>query len=399
MPRSLCWVVPLMLLCSCRSASDEGNDGILVAQSAIRTITPSVTVIGTMEYARPVDVSTEVTGRIMRTYVSAGDLVQAGDPLALIDTVPLVAAVSVARVHHDKAVVATERARYDSAEAAEHATMLHGIAERASTGASRIELEKADRASARAALSVRDARLAVELATLTLIDAERARSRAVVRAPFKGMVVRILSPSGAVAVTGTATAALAGIARIASADSVWIRLKIPVQHILGVKRGQTVVVRSLESSRMFRDTARVLGVDDTDTQSAVGDDGAGGRNASSPTVTVLAVMPRTRVPPDWPMGVPVEARLQTGDPARGVAVPLAAILPAAMAPGGREGVWAIENDVTRFVPLTSGPDDGVWAMTSLKPGISLTVAVGSTATLLMHGEGQRVIVAGSWTAP
>ena len=389
-----------LLLCgsvACQPSSDP-SDAVLVAAAELRTVTQSVVLIGTTEYARPVDVSTEVPGRIISTFVTAGDRVVADQPLALIDTLPLASAVNAARIQTEMAALAVRRLVHDSSAAAEYAQLLATLAKTASSSSTAVEQQNAERAAARATLAVQESRLALELAELSLTSSRRSLEQALVRAPFAGVVVRILSPSGSVAVTGTATAALAGIARLALADTVWIRLKVPVQYMLGVRRGHPVLIRSLDEQHALRDTALVIGIDDEVAIRATTSGGEANRTDASPaTVSVTIAIARRRMPLDWPMGVPVEASLLIGRPVRGMAVPLSAVVSAAVAPDGREGVWVVREGRSYFRELTMGPDDGRWTITSLSLTDSVEVALGSSAVLMLRTEGGAVHVIGRWT--
>lgn len=379
-----------LLLSACRS-SYEYDDPVIVAAAQVRDVTQSVVVVGSTEYAHPVDVSTEIPGRIIRTFVREGEVAAAGQPLALIDTVPLANAVLAARVERDRAAIAVLQLGLDSATAAEHAELLSGLETAAPSSSTLIERRKAARDAQRASLALSDARLAVEIANVNLANAERSLSRAVVRAPFRGIVVRVLAPSGATAVTGTATASLAGIARLALVDSVWIRLRVPVQYLLGVRRGHRVAVQSLDRNRQFHDTAVVLSIDDA-TPTGSMSTAAGGADQGPVTVGVLVGMSRRRFSADWPMGTPLEASILVGAPVRGLAVPVSAIVPAAVSPNGREGVWVLRDGRSYFQALTSGPDDGKWTITSLSISAKVDVVVGSAATLMLRVEGQPVRV-------
>lgn len=273
--------------------------------------------------------------------------------------------------------------------AVENAALLSGLETTAPSSSTLIQRRNAERDAEKAAIALRDARLAVELADVNLSNAQRSLSRAIVRAPFRGVVVRVLAPSGAMAVTGTATASLAGIARLASVDSVWIRLQVPVQYLLGVRRGHRVAVQSLDQRRVFRDTAVVLSIDDA---GAVGSPSAApiGSDQGPLTVGVLVGLSRRRFPADWPMGTPLEASILVGTPVRGLAVPVSAIVPAAVAPNGREGVWVVRAGRSYFQAVTSGPDDGRWTIVSMNPSSKIEVVVGSASTLMLRTEGQPV---------
>ncbi len=377
-----------LLISACGSAG-EFDDPVIVATAQVRDVTQSVVVVGSTEYAHPVDVSTEIPGRIVRTFVREGEVVSIGQPLAQIDTVPLVNAVLAARVERDRAEIAVRRLALDSATATEHADLLSSLEIAAPSNSTLIERRRAVRDAERSSLTLSDARLAVELANVRLADAERSQSRAVVRAPFHGVVVRVLAPSGATAVTGTATASLAGIARLALADSVWIRLHVPVQYLLGVRRGHRVAVQSLDRNHVFRDTAVVLSIDDA-APSAPISTALGGSDQGPVTVGVLVGMSRRRFPADWPMGTPLEASILVGAPVRGLAVPVSAIVPAAVSPNGREGIWVVRDGRSYFQALTSGPDDGRWTITSLSISARVDVVVGSVSTLMLRTEGQPV---------
>ncbi len=136
------------------------------------TLTPTVTVTGTLEARRRAVLRVEATGAVATRNYQVGDPVAAGVVLATLRLPTVSAAHAAARAQAEAGRAALAQAE---TEAGRTATLL------AAGGASRSE---ADEARSR----VQAARAAVAAAEATLATASADEARAVIRAPFAGII-------------------------------------------------------------------------------------------------------------------------------------------------------------------------------------------------------------------
>lgn len=223
--------------------------------------------------ATEVGAAAEVAGKVVAVHVQEGQRVQAGDPVATLDTEPLAIqvrqaeaalAMAEARLAEAKAGPRPEQVRQAQEQARQAAAALagaqrnydaiaalyqQGAASRAQFDAAATQLESA-RAQAAAAqaqadlvrqgataeqirqleAAVAQARAALDLARLNL-------SRATVRAPVTGVVVRRLVEPGALLAPG------ATVAVIANLDDLYLKVYVPESQLHRVRLGQPVAVR------------------------------------------------------------------------------------------------------------------------------------------------------------
>lgn len=182
---------------------------------------------GSIESRRTIDVSFEVTARLVKIHVDEGEHVKAGQELASIDDSTFQAEVALAE--QEVALADSTRRRLDADIERSRAVLkgaedgLARIRPLVESGAAseealdiaeeRYKVATAELARAQAAQL--EGREAVSTARRRLDRAKTARDRTVVRSPFDGVVLRRVREVGDVAVPGAA------VLKIAATDTVW----------------------------------------------------------------------------------------------------------------------------------------------------------------------------------
>ncbi len=192
------------------------SDNIAVVDSALLERGPALS--GSLEAERSAQLRAQITGTLMALYVDEGAAVNAGAPLALIDTLAIAEQARSARSQVRSAQAMADVATRN----AERADALHqagAIADR--------DLEAAKSAAVGAQAGLADARS-------RLASAEKQLSNAVVRAPFRGVV------SERPASVGDALQMGSPILTVVDPTQLKLEASVPAEDIAALKPGAKV---------------------------------------------------------------------------------------------------------------------------------------------------------------
>jgi RND family efflux transporter MFP subunit len=313
--------------------------------AVVREVSDTIDIRGTLAPLpdRDAQVSPQTAGRITRVLVREGDRVVANQPVAQIDTSPLQddaaeaqAAVAKARAERRNAETTLERVKR---------VVDHGIA-------ARQELDDAVAREATARASEAQAAAAARRASLHI-------SRATVRSPMNGVVLKVMRHSGELADGTPATA----IVEIGDPSKIELVGDAPGQDLVRLARGA-------------RATVTLTGI--------AGTTFAGAVSAVSPAVDRSTGLGVVRVELDLsrgaspPVGMFGVARIATGKPRPATLVPAVALRNAA----GPEAEVVVcgADGVARVVKVKTGNGGGIHigdlveVTGDLKPGARVAVA-------------------------
>ena len=184
-------------------------DNVVVKKVTTKLINDRLTAIGTGRALATVAVTPWSSGVMDKVFVHAGDHVNAGDPVAKLDS--------------DNEEIAVERARVEVNDA--ELTMARTAKLRATNTATEVQEISA--------------KLALDQAKLALRDAELAADRRTIRSPISG-IVGILPVDAGNYVTSDTT-----IARIDNRDNILIDIWVPERFAPLIKIGQDVKAGSI----------------------------------------------------------------------------------------------------------------------------------------------------------
>jgi HlyD family secretion protein len=182
-----------------------GNDrGVTVSTEAVarRTLVEVVTASGKIQPKRKVDISADISGRVVQVAVEEGQWVDAGALLLRIDPTQFVAAVrrNEAAVSQTRAREAQSRAQLTKAQAdARRAEQLMQTNELVSAA----DVENARTTAQVAEQELQAARFAVTQAQAALSESRDQLSKTTIVAPMSGRVTRLNIEQGETAVVGT----------------------------------------------------------------------------------------------------------------------------------------------------------------------------------------------------
>jgi HlyD family secretion protein len=215
---------------------------VRLEQVARRDLVSAVTASGRIEAQSKVDVSADITGRIIRIGVKEGDLVTKGQFLIQIDPAQYQANVARSQglVASAQAGLVQARANRDQAERA-----LARSQELAKAGSNLIAPEALEQAQT--AYEVSDANWRASQAQLDqaragLREAQDQLSKTRLIAPMSGRVVRLAVEEGEVAVPGTFSRETGLLLTIADLSVILANVKVDETDVVRLSRGDSVEV-------------------------------------------------------------------------------------------------------------------------------------------------------------
>lgn len=295
-----------------------------------RAVTPSLFGIGTVAARSTYRIGPTVSGRLKKLEVEVGDSVEAGQVLGEMDPVDLDERLRAqeAAMRRSQAGLQEAQARQQHAQvqAQRYRELLAVRSTSEETSAARqqdLQVASAALAAARAEAE----RLGAEQAALR---AQRASLRLV--APAAGRVTARHVEPGSTVVPGQT------VAEVIDPSSLWVHVRLDQGSASGLAPGQParVVLRSAGDKSL---TGRVLRVEPL---------------ADAVTEETLAKVVFDRLPqPLPPLGELAEVTVGLPEVAAAPAIPNAALRRV----DGRVGVWRLDGDALRFVPVRSGVSD------------------------------------------
>ncbi|MDP1900656.1 MAG: efflux RND transporter periplasmic adaptor subunit [Rubrivivax sp.] len=335
---------------------------VTVITASEGSLTPALFGIGTVEARRSYLIGPTVAGRVRQVAVDVGDAVKAGQLLAEMDPVDLderLAALDASIARAGSAVAAAQAQRQDALAKKElaviNARRYVDLGEKnfMSTGA--VEAKLQEQASADAALGATDANVAAARQDLQRLAAEKAglrqqRDNVRLLAPSDGVVVSREAEPGSTVVAGQA------VLRLIEPASLWVKTRFDQGRSAGLAVGLSarVVRRSDPARALPGKVARIEALSDSVTEERI------------------ASVAFDAVPPDLSVGEMAEVTLQLPATAKAVLLPNASV----KRRDGQTGVWRLEQDTLRFVPVRIGAtslDGQVQVLEGLRAGERIVV--------------------------
>ncbi|HWB43379.1 MAG TPA: efflux RND transporter periplasmic adaptor subunit [Gemmatimonadales bacterium] len=352
------------------SMNQKKNAGteVRMEQVSRRDLVSAVTASGKIEPKTSVDISADITGRIIRIAVEEGDLVTKGQFLIQIDPAQYQAAVSRAEgvVSSTQATLLQTRANRDQAERAwKRADELTRL------GPNLIAPATAE--EARTALDVAEAtyqatRAQLDQSRASLQEAKDNLAKTRLVSPIAGRVVRLAVEEGEVAVPGTFSRETGLLLTIADLSVILAKVQVDETDVVRVSHDDSVEVTIdayPESTFIGRVTRVSQSAKLTSTQTASGSSD----RAVDFDVEITLVAPPGDVRPD----LSCTARVVTDTRANALSIPIIALTvrdhervpnennPALdtmtrRRPGEREeeGVFLVQNGLASFRPVKVG---------------------------------------------
>lgn len=341
---------------------------------ARRELVSVVTASGTIDPKRKVDISADISGRVIELAVEEGDWVNEGDLLLRIDPTSYQAAVrrAEAAVAQAQARAAQARANLIQARSAVRR------AEQLARGEELVSAAEVEEARTRAAVADAEQEAAVygvAQARAGLSEAQEALRKTVIRAPMSGRVTRLNIEQGETAVVGTMNNPGSLLLTVADLSVMEARVKVDETDVPAITIGDSARVRiDAFPGRAF--AGRVTRIANSSLRGASAGTGMGAEQQSVDFEVVVTLSdPPEQLRPD----LSATADIVTDTRGSSLAVPIIALTvrdaqgkrldrardeeeeqPGAPAgaerPGeeGVEGVFVLRGDTVAFVPVEVG---------------------------------------------
>lgn len=200
----------------------------------------TVSVPGQIEPRTKVEISAQVSARIIALPFRAGQQVRKGDVICRLDAEDLAAALESAR-----AQLRGEEARLTGARASLENAQLELNRRRelyATRDVSKAELDAAEAEFLRAQASLQGSEAAIEAARANISRAEKDLSNTVITAPFDGVITRLDAEIGELVVVGTLNNPGSVFMEIADLSVMLLKARVDEANITRVNEGQRALV-------------------------------------------------------------------------------------------------------------------------------------------------------------
>lgn len=344
------------------NAAAQGDKGTPVRIETVqrRPLVAMVTASGQVAPKRAVDISAEVTGRIIQITVEEGDTVVPGQLLLRIDPSQYEAALSRARAALASAEASALQARANRDQAKRAFERVQELRERDTLLVSREQLEQSQTQYRVAEAVANSAEHQVEQARAAVKEAEEALAKTVLRAPMRGEVTRLAVEVGETAVPGTFSRDAALLLTISDLSVIQANVRVDETDVVRLQVGDSTEV----TIDAFPDTAfsgRVTKVSKSAVRTAAA---AATTQAVDYDVEITLDDPPAGVRPD----LSATAKIVTAMRDSALAIPIIAltvrehtpisteVMPQDTTAGKkeREGVFVIRQGIARFVPVKIG---------------------------------------------
>jgi HlyD family secretion protein len=207
-----------------------------------RDLVATVTANGQIQPKRKVDISADVSGRVVQLAVEEGQMVERGDLLLRIDPT-----VFQAAVRRQQAAVSQARAQASQAEA-NHLQARQALTRSERLAASEELISAADLEDARTRVAVAEAqyqaaRYAIESAEAALSEARDQLRKTTIVAPMSGRITRLNIEEGETAIVGTMNNPGSLLLTVADLAEMEARVKVDETDVPGISFGDSATVR------------------------------------------------------------------------------------------------------------------------------------------------------------
>lgn len=284
-----------------------------------RDLVASVTASGQIQPRTKVDVSADVTGKIVRLSVKEGDLVTKGQFLLQIDPEQATAAMQRAEATLASARAQAAQAKANLIQAQRNYERSAQIQKQSPSLVSEEQLEQLrTQAEVNKALA-EAANYSVEQAVASVRDARQALSRTTITAPMSGKVTRLNVEEGETAIMGTLNKDAATLLTISDMSVLETKVKVDETDVARISVGDSALIQI----DAFPDTTfvgRVVEISNSSVTKAAGAANSGDQ-AIDYEVRVQLTNPPVETRPDFS----ATAKIVTATRAKALSIPIIAL--------------------------------------------------------------------------
>lgn len=343
-----------------RGRGDKGVQ-VRIEEVAPRDLVSTVTASGKIQPMTKVDISADITGRIIELRVREGEWVRKGDLLIRIDPSTFEAAVARAEAGLASARASAVQSEANRAQAERAARRARELREQNPNLVSDEQLEQAETSFRVAEAIAISSDRQVDQASALLQEARDQLAKTVLRAPMDGQVTRVAVEEGEVAVPGTFSRETGLLMTVSDLSVIQVNVQVDETDVVRLHMGDSTEV----TIDAFPDTTFTGRVTEISRSSS--------RLSAAAAATDRAVDYDVEVtlddpPPDVRPDLSATARIVTATRDSALSIPIIALTvrehtpisselaPADTAAGKEEteGVFVIREGVAQFRPVKVG---------------------------------------------
>jgi HlyD family secretion protein len=352
-------LLAIIVVIGLNAARGEGATSVRLEAVEHRSLVATVTASGQIEPTRKVDISADITGRIISLPVEEGDWVEAGQLVVRIDPSQYEAGVARAQagLASAEASAVQSRANRDQAERALNRAL--ELRERDSTLVSDEQVETAQTSYEVAAAVANSSDHQVEQARAMLQEAEEQLAKTILRAPMPGQVTRLAVEEGEVAVPGTFSRETGLLLTISDLSVIQVNVRVDETDVVRLHVGDSTEIE-IDAYPDTAFTGRVTRIAQSAVRTAAA--GAGGDQAVDYDVEITLDDPPSDIRPD----LSATAKIVTATRDSSLSIPIIALTvrehkpistetaPRDTTATETEGVFVVINGLAEFRPVTVG---------------------------------------------
>jgi HlyD family secretion protein len=303
------------------AANKNKTKAVEVRVEAVETrdLVASVTASGQIQPRTKVDVSADVTGKIVRLVVKEGEMVKKGQLLLQIDPEQATAALQRAEASLASARAQSAQARANLIQAQRNYERSMAILKQSPNLVSEEQLEQLRTQSEVNKALAEAAGFSVEQAVASVRDARQALSRTTITAPMSGKITRLNVEEGETAIMGTLNKDAATLLTISDMSVLETKVKVDETDVARISVGDSALIQI----DAFPDTTfvgRVFEISNSSVNKAAAG-AASGDQAIDYEVRVELVNPPTDTRPDFS----ATAKIVTAKRAKALSIPIIAL--------------------------------------------------------------------------
>lgn len=330
-----------------------------------RDLVSVVTASGKIEAVTQVDISSDITGRIVKITVREGDLVKKGQLLVQIDPSQYQSVVQRAEAFLQSSQASLQQVRANRDQAKRQLDRALEIRRANPNLISAESVEQAQQAYDVAAANYNSTDSQVDQARAQLQEARDNLAKTRIYAPIDGRVTRLAVEEGEVAVPGTFSRETGLLMRVADLSGILAKVDVDETDVVRLSLDDSVAV----SIDAFPDTVFVGRVTKIGNSAKVSASGSGGGSQTERAVDFEVEIQLLNPPSDIRPDLSATARIVTDTRQQVLSIPIIALTvrqheevpnelkaadSATRKRQEREGVFAVRGGLAQFVPVKVG---------------------------------------------
>ncbi|MDX9912267.1 MAG: efflux RND transporter periplasmic adaptor subunit [Phycisphaerales bacterium] len=213
---------------------------VRLESATIGTLTRTVGAPGTVEPRTKVEISAQVSERVVSLPFREGEYVEAGQIVVELDTTNLQARLTAAEAN-----LRASEARLQGAIATRDAALAEfgRVRELNQSGdRSKAELDRVEAEYLRAKAGVHELESVIETSRAQIIEARKDLENAIIKAPISGTITRLEAEVGELVVVGTLNSPGSVILEIANLGDMVLKAAVDETNIAPVREGQSAII-------------------------------------------------------------------------------------------------------------------------------------------------------------